>query len=514
MKKKIMIRKTIYTLLLAFSLTLGSCDDFLERSAQNLVIPTTCADYTEILQGEGYFYSLINDGTWLNLMTDDMELFTPNQDNTLPFNIIKYRYVYQWRDEIEDEDESFEDELFNYLYSQILVANTCIDALDKGLEGTPDEQAILRGQALFHRAFAYLMLANIYAVPYDMATPETLCVPLKTDPTPSLQPYERATFAEVYAQIDSDITEGLAALKGKDTGNYYYIGYNAMLFVAMRKALYTNDFDAVITYAKEILAANDKLFDITDRIKAVADGEISGSADYDNFMQPANPELMFCFAGSTATLGSKLISRSNAQEQTFTLSRTIDNNLISLYDYDTTTCIGDHRLAYWYIPPRKDLRSEYYRAGNYSDIKFNTYDNLYMRAAFRSAEAYLSLAEAYARKENPDYAEALKYTNTLRRYRIDSQAYVELTPSDFADGDAIVQFIWDERRRELCFEEFHRFIDLRRTTRAEIIHPYGNAGYYKLEKDDAAYTLNFPLAERRINPQNVNSRPVRPLIPY
>lgn len=131
MKKKIMIRKTIYTLLLAFSLTLGSCDDFLERSAQNLVIPTTCADYTEILQGEGYFYSLINDGTWLNLMTDDMELFTPNQDNTLPFNIIKYRYVYQWRDEIEDEDESFEDELFNYLYSQILVANTCIEALDK-----------------------------------------------------------------------------------------------------------------------------------------------------------------------------------------------------------------------------------------------------------------------------------------------------------------------------------------------------------------------------------------------
>lgn len=79
MKKKIMIRKTIYTLLLAFSLTLGSCDDFLERSAQNLVIPTTCADYTEILQGEGYFYSLINDGTWLNLMTDDMELFTPNK---------------------------------------------------------------------------------------------------------------------------------------------------------------------------------------------------------------------------------------------------------------------------------------------------------------------------------------------------------------------------------------------------------------------------------------------------
>ena len=507
-----MIRKVVYPILLALCLSTGGCSDFLERSAQNLVIPTTCADYTEISQGEGYFYNLVKMGVWLNLMTDDMELYTPLQDNTLPVTLNKYRYVYQWRDEIEIEDESFEDELFNYLYSQILVANTCLDALNRGLEGTPEEQDILRGQALFHRAFSYLMLANVYAVPYDMATPETLCVPLKTDPTPSLQPYNRATFAEVYEQIDKDIVEGLKVLKGKDTGNYYYIGYDAMLFVAMRKALYTNDFDAAIEYGKEILVSNDKLFDITDRTQSVAPGEISGSADYDNFMQPANPELMYCFAGSTSTI-STLISISNSGEQTFTLSRTIDNNLIGLYDYDTTTCIGDHRLAYWYIPPRKG-KDQYYNAGNYNALKFNSYDNLYMRAAFRSAEAYVTLAEAYARKESPDYDTALDYANRLRKYRLDAQAYRELTPSDFRGGEEIVQFIWDERRRELCFEELHRFIDLRRTTRTEIVHPYGKAGYYKLEKDDAAYTLNFPIAERKINPQNVNSRPVRSMISY
>lgn len=513
MKKKTMIRNTIYTLLLTLCLTVSSCNDFLERSAQNLVIPTTCADYTEILQGEGYFDDLINEGVWINLMTDDMELYTPRYDNTLPFNLYKYRFAYQWQDEVEDENETFEDGLFGYLYSQILLANTCVDALDKGLEGTPDEQTILRGQALFHRAFAYLMLANLYAMPYDLATPETLCVPLKTDPTPSLQPYERATFAEVYRQIDEDINVGLAALKGKDTGNYYYIGYNAMLFVAMRKALYTNDFEAAIEYGKEILAANDALFDITDRIQCVAPGEINGSEDYDNFMQPANPELMFCFASSSTTV-SNLISRADSYGQTYTISRTIENSLIGLYDYDTTTCVGDHRLAYWFIAPHEAPREAYHRDGNYYALKFNTQDYLYRRAVFRSAEAYVTLAEAYARKENPDYAEALKYVNTLRRYRIDNQAYVELTPADFVDGDAIVQFIWDERRRELCGEEFHRFIDLRRTTRAEIIHPYGNAGYYKLEKDDAAYTLNFPLAERQINPQNVNSRPARPIISY
>ena len=259
---------------------------------------------------------------------------------------------------------------------------------------------------------------------------------------------------------------------------------------------------------------NDGILEIGDyKSEKPIEGEINGSDAYDNFMQPANPELMFCFASATTTI-SNLISRSNNLEQTFTLSRTIDNNLIGLYDYDTTTCIGDHRLAYWFIAPHEAAGELYHKRGNYYALKFNTYDDLYMRAAFRSAEAYVTLAEAYARKENPDYATALDYVNHLRRYRLDAQAYEELTPADFAGGEEIVQFIWDERRRELCGEEFHRFFDLRRTTRAEVIHPYGNAGYYRLEKDDAAYTLNFPLAERQINPQNVNPRPVRAMISY
>ena len=147
MKTTTLIRKMSFPALFALCLGMGGSNDFLERSAQNLVIPTTCADYTEILQGEGYFGDLIREGVWVNLMTDDMELFTPRYDNTLPYALNNYRYVYQWRDEIEIEDESVEDELFNFLYSQILVANACIDALDQGLEGTPDEQEILRGQA-------------------------------------------------------------------------------------------------------------------------------------------------------------------------------------------------------------------------------------------------------------------------------------------------------------------------------------------------------------------------------
>ncbi len=511
-----MIRRFSHIFIIVVTLGLYGCCDFLERSAQNLVIPTTCADYKEILQGEGYFVDLMDECIWLNLMTDDMELYTPYHDNTLPYLQAKYRFAYQWRDDIELVDEGFSDMLFEHLYSQVLIANTCLEALDNGLEGTKEEQEILRGQALFHRAYAYLLLANVYAKPYDLATPETECVPLRLTPTPSLQPEYRATFAEVYGQIEEDIEEGLELLKGKKTGNFYYIGYDAMLFVAMRAALYTNQFEKVIEYGEEILEHKDALFDITDRVQSIAPGRENYSSDYDNFLQPSNPEIIFAYTGTSGgTELQTLINIGNTTGQTFTLSHNIENSLIGLYDYDTATCVGDHRLAYWYIPPRKNSQYLYYsEGGNYNALKANSMDYLYRKAAFRTAEAYISVAEAYARKDKPEFDTALDYANRLRKYRLDAQAYKALTPADFESNEDIIQFLWDERRRELCFEEMHRWIDLRRTTRAKIIHPYGNAGYYIMNKDDDAYTLNFPESERQINPHNVNPRPIRPINNY
>lgn len=49
--------KTIYKLLSVVILAgvVFGCDDFLERSAQNLIVPETVEHYTELLQGDGYF---------------------------------------------------------------------------------------------------------------------------------------------------------------------------------------------------------------------------------------------------------------------------------------------------------------------------------------------------------------------------------------------------------------------------------------------------------------------------
>ena len=43
-----------------------------------------------------------------------------------------------------------------------------------------------------------------------------------------------------------------------------------------------------------------------------------------------------------------------------------------------------------------------------------------------------------------------------------TRTYKELTFADFATTADLLQFVRDERRRELCFEEIHRWADLRR----------------------------------------------------
>ena len=55
-------------------------------------------------------------------------------------------------------------------------------------------------------------------------------------------------------------------------------------------------------------------------------------------------------------------------------------------------------------------------------------------------------------------AKAIGYLNALREKRINP--YTALSLGDFTSNDALVQFCWDERRRELCFEECHRWWDV------------------------------------------------------
>ena len=97
----------------------------------------------------------------------------------------------------------------------------------------------------------------------------------------------------------------------------------------------------------------------------------------------------------------------------------------------------------------------------YNDISTNS-DPAYL---FRMSEIYLIAAEAAAR--SADYSTASQYFNVVR-----NRAGLE---DATLDADNFTDAILQERNAELCYEGFHRLLDLRRFDKAEEI--LGEFGY-------------------------------------
>ena len=88
--------------------------------------------------------------------------------------------------------------------------------------------------------------------------------------------------------------------------------------------------------------------------------------------------------------------------------------------------------------------------------------------------------------------EAIAALNDLRRNRIATDSY---KPVDFPNAEDLLEFVKEERRRELCYED-HRWYDLRRWGRPEIRHIWNTsddaAMEYVLNADDPIYTCPLP----------------------
>lgn len=332
-------------ILMSFGCLCGSCDNFLEQSAQDLVIPEHAKQYKELLQGEGYFKKLSQYYHFIHFMTDNVEYW----DGSDQFPQIKdpasaldiYEECYKWAKEIENDQLT--DGLYKYLYTQVLTANSCLEGIDD-TEGTEAERKIVRGQAYFTRAFAYFMLANFYAQAYNEAQPDDLCVPLHLTATPSTGTYPRATIREVWEQIRKDAEQAVNDLKGSDIGNIYEINYKAALVLATRIALYMEDYEAVKKYGEEFLLVHDVLLDMTDKTDAGKDGGAFVTA----FLSSENPEMVWMFCNN-ANYPYLLLTLNINEVEGFRVS--MDNtsdtsSLIRLYDTDVTALTGDRRLLY------------------------------------------------------------------------------------------------------------------------------------------------------------------------
>ena len=110
----------------------------------------------------------------------------------------------------------------------------------------------------------------------------------------------------------------------------------------------------------------------------------------------------------------------------------------------------------------------------------------------RLSEAYLNYAEAKAMLGGEGIEDATKTLNTLREHRFDPEDFEEET---FASQEELINFVRDERRRELCFEG-HRWFDLRRWGMPSFTHKWQvdaeTTHIYTIEEGDLLYTVPIP----------------------
>lgn len=116
---------------------------------------------------------------------------------------------------------------------------------------------------------AYFYLANLYGQAYNEAQP-VICVLLVLEPDITIVSPSRATISQIWGQMTSDIENAIKNLKDKSTGDYFTIGYDAVLALATRIYLFMEDWDNAITYGEELVGRKPELQDITSETKATS----------------------------------------------------------------------------------------------------------------------------------------------------------------------------------------------------------------------------------------------------
>lgn len=504
---------------LAALLVLTSCSDWLKEDSPDLLIPQDVAEFQAVLYGEGYpnrsqsytglYPQFTTTCDFVHMMTDDVQVMTKSDSRSTlmegddDYGLSEGRGAFTWAQDLEYYDVNY-GSFYRDRYTNIMACNIIIENAET-MTGDPDRVASTVAQAYALRAWNYLWLVNLYAPPYNEETAATdmgVVIRLKSDIARD-QP-ARNTMKEVYDQINADLDRSLELWeKAHFSRNIYLLSQRATYIIKCRAALYQGHWDDVIKYGTLLSESNWDLYNLSGLAKSSMTN-VGSSGNY-AFLDPDNnPEITFCYGGVTFSSNRFMGNIRLIKDATFAPSQEQEGDLLLMYEP------GDQRRYAFFQQSREDGQgiSDYRNAPNKSYI-YNIHSQ-----ALRTSEALLSVAEAYAqRNTGNDQAEAIRLLNLLRMNRFTESTYQELTAADFSSQQKLLQFVRDERRREFCFEDIHRWVDLRRYGCPRIVHTYyasKNAApeVYVLEKGDRNYTLELPQEELDFNKviQTINRR--------
>ncbi|MEH0157703.1 RagB/SusD family nutrient uptake outer membrane protein [Limibacter armeniacum] len=445
------------------------CSGFLEEVDQDKLVPKETDHFAALLLEEfSTHYPIFSS---IDHMTDNLTE-DPSASTLRKFGM---KTTYTWQREIEiDEDGNSTSSMNNtweYTYEDIAIANYVIELVDDAM-GEPAENEFVKGEAYFIRAISYFNLLNLYGQPYNAASAKAdLGVPLRTDIGVE-ETYNRNSVAECYAQIEADIAMAKELIEGSNVKKtIWHPSVVACDLLMSRVKLYQQQWDAAIEYANKVT-------------EKTGLSKLSAATP---FITESSQEVLYSY-NTYSPLHGLYDNLGGFIENAYRAS----TELIELYDDD------DIRKAAFFAGLDDGTGKVYYRTRKYGTL-FTTLGYTNMRVA----EAYLNRAEAYAQLGNVSGAinditalHAMRYTNTSG----------VVYPTDAAE---VLSFVLTERRKELCYEDHHRWFDLRRmSNRPTIEHTFTlvqegvklGTETYTLLPDDFNYTLPIPIKERNNNP--------------
>lgn len=332
-------------------------------------------------------------------------------------------------------------------YEIIALLNEVIEYAEK-LPETPKAKAIC-GEALALRGLTYFNLARVYGrEPGHLVGNFDLCVPLilkaffyNGGPMgPEVYP-ARATVAEVWSQIEKDLTEGFALLKGNDEGLMpKRMGALAAQAILSRVYLYEGKWEACVE-ASNYVTAN-------------APFDLYGGT-YTDIFSKGEETIFYLYFTNSENLGSSSLQSVNGMMESEIDSEGYD---IGKGVGDADLCVAEELIALY--DQKNDLRFNAFRKAKINGEKvwwtkkFNGWqgafglDNV---PIVRLSEIVLNRAEAQV--ELKKYEEALADVNALRTKR--GLQAVSLS------GTELQHEVLLQRRLELA-QEGHRFFDLKR----------------------------------------------------
>ncbi|HEX8313864.1 MAG TPA: RagB/SusD family nutrient uptake outer membrane protein [Flavisolibacter sp.] len=397
-------------------------------------------------------------------------------------------------------------ELWQAAYEGINRANYMHQYKDKNLSGATVDfagKAALYGEVYFLRAYYYFHLVRFFGD-----------VPLFVDKRLGLsesKTLKRTPKADVYKQIEADLTTAIAALPAIQVEKGRITKYAAQALLG-KVLLYQNKFDAAASMLENVIGSN--AFTLVANFGSVflASGENGPESVFE--IQYSNTSPYYNWAGFNRGQGNYAVQQTGirglngsaampyapgwstnlpTQNLAAAYSAGDQRKGVTILDIEAyKTANPSYNITYQVAPYKNTgLYNQKYqpRKGETSgQVELNYQNNF---RTMRYAEVLLMAAEAHNRSTTPNDQKAQGYLNQVRQ-----RAFGNASQNITATGLALRQAIWDERRLELAMEG-DRFFDLVRTGQAAAKIPGFVTGKHEV----------FPIPQQEINVSGLTQNP-------